>query len=83
MPVNKPKITESTKFREFLNELENKMHRGIEEHGESVGNLEDLVRELQNEALDFAGWGFLAWKKARRFAERAKKLESELLTQSK
>ena len=73
------KIVKSPKFKEFLTELEIKMRAGVVEHGESKHGISALVDEITDEALDFCGWGFLAWKKAKKLQAKILKIEKELL----
>ena len=72
-------IVKSDSFQKFLVELEKKMLVGIDEQGESKHDLVGLAEELKDEALDLAGWGFLAWRKADKFLEKVVELEKENL----
>jgi hypothetical protein len=76
-------IIDSPTFLNFLGELEEKMQKGIDEHGKSDGALVDDARELVDEALDFCGWGFLAWMKAKRLHGLAEELEKKIIKLSK
>lgn len=70
-------IIDSEKFQRFLGELEEKMLAGLEEHGESKHDLVGLAREIKDECLDMAGWGFLAWRKADKLLEKVIEFEEE------
>lgn len=60
------------RFTEFVRAVEAKLDRGKDEHGsESFGlGTSTLIEELQNEALDLAGWGWLLWKRLEDFKDR-------------
>ena len=54
-----------TRFPEFIEALTSKLQRGFESYGDKSfdGPLVDTISELQEEALDLAGWGFVLWIK--------------------
>jgi len=51
------------KFFEFTSALNEKMEKGFKEYGDSSFSRPpiELINELQEEAIDLAGWGMILW----------------------
>jgi len=47
----------------FIQQLHDKMVKGYKEYGDESFNRapQDLIKELQAETLDLAGWGLILW----------------------
>lgn len=52
----------------FITQLHAKLDQGAREHGDASFDLSSpqLVKELQAEALDLAGWGWILWDRLER-----------------
>ena len=53
---------------EFAAQLKGKLEKGYQEYGDDSFDLslDQLIKELQAECLDIAGWGLILWVKLRR-----------------
>lgn len=62
-----------TLFPEYMAEVRARMETGKQTYGDSSFErpLVTVARELQQEALDFAGWGFIMFARAKRLEELA------------
>lgn len=62
---------------EFYSRVWARLVAGEREYGGSAAIRPgiELAKELEEEALDLAGWGFWAWKRARRLREGLARLE--------
>lgn len=51
------------KFIPFVNALNAKMKKGFKEYGDKSFSRPplELIEELQQEAIDMAGWGLILW----------------------
>jgi len=62
-----PKEDESPKYAEYWPQfnlaMQNRLVRGHQEYGNASFSRseKELLRELQEEVLDIAGWGFILW----------------------
>ena len=52
-------------FNRFMKELDRKLKKGFEEYGDISfrRSTSGLISEMQEECLDFAGWGIILWVK--------------------
>ena len=64
----------------FLEQLERKMAHGAKEYGDASfhGSMRPTLEELQQEAIDITGWGYILYCKIQRFKERAARLQALL-----
>lgn len=62
----------------FFDRLHVKLEQGAREHGDKSFDLMSarLVEELQAEALDLAGWGWILWDRLERLREACEVAES-------
>lgn len=60
-------------FPQFREILEARLARGVREYGDGSFSEppDELLREMQEEVLDVAGWGFILWVRLQRLRERA------------
>lgn len=54
--------------REFIDGLRKRIWKGAEEYGDASVDrpADELFQELEEEALDISGWGFILWTKIHR-----------------
>lgn len=59
-------------FPRYIDQLRLKLEKGKRDYGDSSLSLspDRLIAELQAEALDFSGWGFLLWLKLERMRQK-------------
>lgn len=64
----------------FVHAVAGRLEKGRREYGDSsfARPPTELARELQDEALDIAGWGLILWLRLRRLEETAGELERML-----
>lgn len=50
-------------FKQFVKDLDKKMLKGFKEYGDGSFSRDprELMGELQQEAIDLAGWGMILW----------------------
>lgn len=60
-------------WADFEEALKAKLQRGFSEYGDGSFDrpTQEILQELQEEALDLAGWGMILWSKIKRARERA------------
>ena len=65
-------------FPDFVRAVHNRLDRGRQDYGDSsfTRPLPEVLDELAQEALDIAGWGFVAWTRIRKLADTLTRLES-------
>lgn len=66
-------------FPTFVQRLDAKMRKGYEEYGDVsfTRDPEALLNELEQEALDFAGWGLILWTRIQKAQEALKDSKSK------
>lgn len=64
-------------FATFVAEVSRRLEAGARAYGDrSFGaDPSQLVREIEQEALDLAGWGFVLWSRLRAMRAAAERLE--------
>lgn len=69
-PAALPTLPDS--YEDFLAELEDKLLRGQADYGDASFDkpAQEILDELQAEALDLAGWGYVLWEKIERVRRR-------------
>lgn len=60
-------------FPAYVDAVRKRLEAGKRTYGDSSFErpLSEIARELQAEALDFAGWGFVMWQRALKLEEMA------------
>lgn len=68
-----------TPFSRFTRDLYSRLKKGQEEYGdESYGKHPlDLIREIKEEALDIAGWGYLLYQRLERLEHKVSAVHTE------
>jgi hypothetical protein len=66
-------------FPEFIAAVRARLEAGAEAYGDQSFErpTAELVRELQQEALDLAGWGFILFERLRRLEAVAKRADED------
>lgn len=61
----------TTSRDEFIRALTERLDKGAAQYGDRSFDrpVDQLLAELQQEALDLAGWGFVLWERVRRDRE--------------
>lgn len=69
-------VTHEESRQRFITALHAKLDKGAVEHGDKSFELSpvQLLEELQAEALDLAGWGWILWDRLERLKKRAEGL---------
>ena len=64
----------------FERAIKEKLAAGYKEYGDKSfdGPLDWTIKELEAEAIDIVGWGFILWCKIQRYKNRAANLQSAL-----
>lgn len=68
----------------FITQLHAKLDQGAREHGDKSFDLSSpaLVKELQAEALDLAGWGWILWDRLERLRVACEVAEGSRVTET-
>lgn len=71
------RVRDSMQRRAFLDRVLERMKLGAREYGDQSFDkpFDELLVELEQEALDLAGWGFVVWEKIQRVRELAKRID--------
>ena len=66
-------------FPAFIEAVRTRLEAGAEAYGDRSFErpTAELVRELQQEALDLAGWGFVLFERLRLIEEAARRLDDD------
>jgi hypothetical protein len=61
----------------FVTQLRERLRVGATQYGDSSFRrpLEDVIGEVEQELLDTAGWGLIAWTRLQRLRERVARIE--------
>jgi hypothetical protein len=67
-------------FIPFVNRLDAKMKKGFEEYGDGSFSRPpmELIGELQQEAIDLAGWGMILWCRLEDLKPKCEELNEKL-----
>lgn len=68
-------------WREFTDQTFSRLDKGAVEYGESSFKdtpLSQLTREIEEETLDVAGWGYALWCRVRRLRAMVEEMERRL-----
>lgn len=65
-------------FDAFTAQVRSRLDRGRQDYGDSSFDrpLGDVLRELSEEALDIAGWGFIVWARIERLKRTLDRIET-------
>lgn len=76
-PVERVKnsLRRVTEFMNFCDAVQARLEKGAVTYGDQSFNVAPavLLEELQQEALDLAGWGFILWRRLEAFKAEAAK----------
>ena len=66
-------------FAKFVERLRDRLIAGAKTYGNSSFErpLVAIIGEIQEEALDIVGWGFIAWVRLERLRDRVARLEGQ------
>jgi hypothetical protein len=69
-------------FPQFCRDLEEKLKKGFKEYGDISfsQNPEKLIKELQAECLDLAGWGLILWVRLEKMKEATNKIPGQSIS---
>lgn len=73
--ATKNSLRRHTEFLNFCDAVQARLEKGAVTYGDQSFNVAPsvLLEELQQEALDLAGWGFILWRRLEAFKAEAAK----------